>query len=73
MLSRTMRRLSNPSDTAAAVLAALAVLTAEVALCPLIVWAVPCELLPSCRNSCHGLPCVVAVSAQHTAEHHIAA
>ena len=50
MLRRTVRRLSDPSDTAAAALAALAVLTVEAALCPLIVWAVPCELLPSCRD-----------------------
>jgi hypothetical protein len=57
MLRRTIWRLSDPSDTAAAVLAALAVLTAEAALCPLIMWAVPCELLPRCqkllRHACY--------------------
>ena len=73
MLRRTMRRLTDPSYTAAAVLAALLVLTVEAALCPLIVWAVPCELQLSCRSSCHGLPSVTAVRAQHVAQHHIAA
>ena len=50
MLRRTVRRLSDPSDTTAAAIAALAVLTVEAALCPLIVWAVACELLLSCQK-----------------------
>lgn len=47
MLHCCMQRLCDPSDITAATLVALGLLTVEAALCPLIIWAVPCELVES--------------------------
>ena len=69
MLHRTARRLSGPSDTAAAVLAAPTVLTAEAVLC-----LSSCGLprVPSCQKvswlaSCHGSQRTACGIAQHHA------
>lgn len=59
---RMLQRLLDPKDVQAATTVALALLTWEAAICPLIVWAVPCA--PLFHLLCPPLLCLPALCTQ---------
>jgi len=61
-LQRMLQRLLDPKDVQAATTVALALLTWEAVICPLIVWAVPCA--PRFHLLCSFLPCLPALCTQ---------
>ncbi len=61
-LQRMLQRLFDPKDVQAATTVALALLTWEAAICPLIVWAVPCA--PRFHLLCSFLQCLPALCTQ---------